>query len=121
MSSKVTLQGGNTYGTRRTRSDHPERRAGPGADAQPGRRGRARAGARRLFGAGRGPDRARGRAAAGRRRAAGVQVTGTAKGRILSRVRPFVVMVASTFPKRFDFLRVREVRIAKLSMLSDEF
>src|SRR6516164_540056 len=70
--AKSPLEGGNTYGTRRTRSDHPERGANPGADAQPGRRSRARAGARRLCGAGRGPSRARGRAATSRGRAARV-------------------------------------------------
>src|SRR6516164_4801370 len=70
--AKSPLEGGNTYGTRRTRSNHPGRGANPGADAQPGRRGRARAGARRLCGAGRGPSRARGRAATSRGRAARV-------------------------------------------------
>src|SRR6516162_6703218 len=47
VSSKVTpAREVNTHGTGRTRSDHPER----GADAQPGRRGHARAGAaHRLF------------------------------------------------------------------------
>src|SRR5262249_44749445 len=68
--AKSSLQGVNTYGTRRTRSDHPERRANPRADAQPGRRGRARARARRLCcGAGRGPRSGR---ATGRGRAARV-------------------------------------------------
>jgi len=105
MSSKVTLQGGNTYGTRRTRSDHPERRAGPGADAQPGRRGRAGAGARRLFGAGRGAGRDRGRAAPGRGRTAGVRVTG--KQRAAKSLRPFV-FVASGLPSGSAFFCQRD-------------